>query len=366
MERHLVLSDLHLGIKDASLNTPLIALALINYIYENGPWKTVIFNGDLLDLTMSSFQLAIEGGHSKHGDILGFRQFLNDLENIGTLNRKVNNWVYIPGNHDYQIWNLLAQEKVYIEPLGAGKRLDTQRFKMRNGVWKKGTAFISGVFPEPIRHKVSVAYPDHIIKAKSKRIIISHGHYLDAAQTVLKRGKDLAQGKAERQRAIEKMYVEAERLQLLSHTVTYASDIQRYMNYLLQTGRSARSFGIGIRDAIFRPGTTAAMAVSPFRWERINTDQLRAVEFYLKNFRGYRKPPDLFVFGHTHAQGERTTAKIPDKKRLFPEKEIRVHNTGGFIRKNRIAASFLRIDVSSEEHIRTIPVSIDDRGAILV
>ena len=365
MDRYLILSDFHLGIKDATLNNPSVTNALINYIYEYGPWKSVIFNGDLLDLNMSSFQLSVEGGALKNTRILGLRQFLANIKQAGDCRKIARNWIYIPGNHDYLVWTLLSNQKIYLEPLASGEKLNTRRSGLKEGVWKEGSAFISGVFPEEIRNKVTVAYPDHVIRTKKEKIVISHGHYLDSKQTLFKRLKELVKETGDHKAAIEKMYVETDRFQVLTHTLTYSSEFQKYMNYLFRTGRFARSLGIALSNIVRSSDSPVQLSVSPLRGEKMNVGQLSAVEFYLKYFRNYKKAPDCFIYGHTHAQGHASTDKIPESKRLYPEKDIMVYNTGGFIAKGDIAGTFIRIDVPQKDRVKIISMQMDNEGNIL-
>ena len=364
-DRYLILSDLHMGIKESTINNSLVANALIQYIHEYGPWKAVVFNGDLLDLNMSSFQMAVEGGILDKVQIMGFRRFMTEFTQFGSYIQKVRNWIYIPGNHDYLIWTLLTNKMIYLDKLSSGEKLNVKRSSLKEGIWKKGSAFISGVFPEKIRKKVVVQYPDYVIKKNGGGIVVTHGHYLDRKQTLFKRLKELVMEMDDQKSAIEKMYVETDRFQTLTNALTYSSDLQKYLNYLLRTGRIAKSFGKTISKYILTGKKQNGFAVSPLRGERINTGQLRAAEFYLKFFRNYKEPPNHFIYGHTHRQGMSSTGKIPIQKRLYPHKAFKVYNTGAFISKSNIAASFIRIDAPADGKLTIAPVRIDKKGQLI-
>lgn len=362
--RHLVLSDLHFGIRESSLNNPLIANALDAYIHENGPWKSVILNGDLLDLNMSSFELSVEGGLSGKTAVIGLRQFLSSLVKPKSFAGTIRNWIYIPGNHDYQVWTLLSNDRIYVERLASGNRLDMGRSDLKEGIWKKGSAFISGAFPPGIRKNVTVQYPDHVIAYTGGKIVVTHGHYLDSKQMLFKRLKELVHESGDEKKAMERMYLETDRFQIMANALIYSSDLQKYMNSLLRTGRMARNIGTAI-GKLMAPGKSAArFSISPLRGESINIGQLCAVEFYLKFFRNHKKAPDHFIYGHTHAPGMSSTAKIPGEKRLYTEKEILVCNTGAFIAKGDFAATFIRIEIPQTGKPEIIPVKINRDGKV--
>ena len=363
-DRYLILSDLHLGIKESTVNNPLIANTLFQYIQEHGPWKALVFNGDLLDLNMSSFQMSVEGGIWDNVKVMGARQFLSDLSTNGDAARNIKNWIYIPGNHDYFVWTLLSNKMIYVDKLLKGQKLNVKRSSLKEGAWKRGSAFISGVFPENVRKNVTVQYPDYVIHFNGGIIVVTHGHYLDRKQTLFKRLKEILIEMGDAEKAIEKMYVETDRFQVLTNALTYSSDLQRYMNYLLRTGRLAKSVGKTISKYMVTGKKTNGFAVSPLRGERINTGQLIAAEFYLKFFRNYKDPPAYFIYGHTHRQGMSSTEKISNKKRLYPDKTFKVYNTGAFIAKSDIAASFIRIDVPVMGKLTITPLKITKKGQV--
>ncbi|MFO7965966.1 MAG: hypothetical protein R6U50_18720 [Desulfobacterales bacterium] len=296
--------------------------------------------------------------------ITGARQFMAAIQETGPGAKSIKNWIYLPGNHDYLVWTLLSNKMIYVDTLTSGNRLNVKRSSLKEGIWKRGTAFISGIFPPEIRKRVTVEYPDHVIRSNGRKIVITHGHYLDPKQTLFKRLKELLHETGDQKKAIERMYVETDRFQVVANALTYSSELQRYMNYVLRTGRFAQNLSLTIGKYVGVGKNSTRFPVSPLRDEQINLGQLRAAEFYLKYFRNYKRAPDYFIYGHTHRRGISSTDRIPEKKRLYPEKAINVHNTGAFLTKKGVAASFIRIDVPQDGNLRITPVKIYSNGKI--
>src|SRR5216684_3852522 len=80
--RFLVLSDMHFGTPESSINDARYNEALVAHIVARGPWKEIIFTGDLLDVNLSTLTRAIEGGTwpGLGVPLLGFRGFLEALD----------------------------------------------------------------------------------------------------------------------------------------------------------------------------------------------------------------------------------------------------------------------------------------------
>ena len=171
---HLVLSDVHFGTEETSANKPLIMKSLIEYMKAKSPWKSVIFAGDLLDLNFSTFTISIEGKGKGRSKILGLRQFLDALYTSDSNGLIVKNWIYIPGNHDYNIWNLLTTKQACMDVLTTGKKMGSVVTPIKEGIWEGGSAFIAGVFPPNVRNKVTVQYPDHVIRFYRGKLVITH------------------------------------------------------------------------------------------------------------------------------------------------------------------------------------------------
>src|SRR5689334_20484734 len=106
---------MHFGATQSSINSDELRRALVAHIAEAAPWTEIVFTGDLLDANLSTFLRAIEG-HAGNGaaEVVGFRRFIEELDATmhatgrGGLASLAGRWVYVPGNHDYKVWDLLA------------------------------------------------------------------------------------------------------------------------------------------------------------------------------------------------------------------------------------------------------------------
>lgn len=52
--RYLVLSDMHFGTLESSVNDARFREAMIDYMVSRAPWEEIVFNGDLLDVNLST------------------------------------------------------------------------------------------------------------------------------------------------------------------------------------------------------------------------------------------------------------------------------------------------------------------------
>ena len=53
--KYIVLSDMHFGMEDTSVNDLGVVESLAGFLRKGGPIKAIIFSGDLLDLNLSTF-----------------------------------------------------------------------------------------------------------------------------------------------------------------------------------------------------------------------------------------------------------------------------------------------------------------------
>jgi hypothetical protein len=347
--RYLVLSDLHFGTYETSLNNPLVVQLLADYMSDRGPWDEVIFSGDLLDLNLSTVTKSIEGDTASC--IVGFRSFIKELTDSKGLS--VGNWVYIPGNHDYFIWDSLSSKVACYDVLAAGKPMGTVPTPLMSHAWRGRRSYYSGIFPELEIEKVVVEYPDHVISFGDKKMVITHGHYLDASQTQLRSWWNSIKPPVNPQDTVHKMFIETAQYQAMAHAISYTSKTRRFANWL---------FGPeNILDKIKRfPGVLFGKnAQALLRDKPVDLDQLMGIEFFLRHFQGYIYPPDYFIFGHTHCQAESFSSLIPMSKRLFPQKEIQVFNAGSFFKKDDTLATFIVIKQTENENPKVHLCNID-------
>lgn len=324
---HLVLSDMHFGTPESSVNDDEVVEALADVIARDH-WSEVIFSGDLLDLNLSTFTKAIEGSRHEGKKLRGFREFMSTIASRASAGQGVDRWVYIPGNHDYAIWNILSTERACVEVLDRGQRMGSVGTPLRSGEWKDGTAFIAGVFPEDERTKVDVVYPDHLIGGVGG-ILVTHGHYLDWKQTWFNRLTELENADESRSSAIKKIFIETAFYQALAASVSYTPQWRHLIDLLV--GPSGLSEWI---DGFLSRGTT--------RDQSIDEDLLDSIEFYVNDFRGYEVAPKNFIFGHTHVQGSAA------------RRSMDIHNAGSFYPGEDCRATYLTIDVSEDGRARSV------------
>jgi len=202
-----IISDTHLG-------DPMCALF---YMKQDSQGNKRIYKGDKYE----NFFNAIEPGNDYLilvGDIIDFaiesyedaykvaKTFFLEVKSSG-IAKKI---IYIPGNHDFDIWHTVEHQVQVIKPLGKGENENASGFlwsvagriddrqKQKHQVF---TTFLSaatpaslnptykGLFldkitePEPL---FEFCYPNlYLITDDSESIIITHGHYLEAPWPLL-------------------------------------------------------------------------------------------------------------------------------------------------------------------------------------
>ncbi len=153
-----------------------IAHALVQRLKNYQPLEEIFLLGDILDLQLATWSQAIEGrildGPAKR--TVGFRYFLNFL--IRETNAKL--ITYIPGNHDYKIFDYHSIDRHLILPLKHGKKLSGKVSFFRNFT----PSFLQGLL-ESTDAQFRVIYPHHILRVSGARILLTHGHYFDSSQS---------------------------------------------------------------------------------------------------------------------------------------------------------------------------------------
>jgi UDP-2,3-diacylglucosamine pyrophosphatase LpxH len=175
MSYSLVMSDLHFGDPRCSLHSMRVALALVDRLREFSPLKEIVLLGDILDLQLANWAQAMEGRllPPPATRAVGFRYFINFLlQETGA--RSV---VYVPGNHDYKIFDYHSVERYLIAPLREGRKLSGKISFFRS--FKNG--FLQGIVTVPDTI-VRIVYPHYSIRLNKFRIILTHGHFFDPTQ----------------------------------------------------------------------------------------------------------------------------------------------------------------------------------------
>lgn len=318
MAVRVIFSDLHFGDPLCSLRRKLVTQGLRSFLQGLGRIDEVILAGDILDANISSLTKAIEGlkGTGVWPKQIGFRTWLSYLLEDGGLN--VGRIVYIPGNHDYIIWNILSTDKAFVQPISQGKvPTDLPLFEATFS-----QPFIRGIAPQRMRDKFEVIYPDYDFTLAGRSVLVTHGHYLDEQQTLLKNLQKLVEKEGGNEaKAVRRFFIGTAQYQAAANAVSY-------MNWTRVPV-----------DEIHKKLGALIGFIGKLRNKPINTKMLKAIEMYLRYFR--RKSPDVFIFGHTHKPGRRSTKTLGEGRLI--KKEIDVWNDGSFVEDKiaGIAGSFI-------------------------
>ena len=194
----IVLSDLHLGEECSVLyygqkfkkgKQPLVN-KLRNLIQKivtaNERIPFLILAGDTLDFSLASVQDAVAD----------FRLFIEDVHEF------FDSFIYIPGNHDHHMWRTLQEEVFVVNRIK--ERREIEDFPQEQvGTIKNGKIILRGVDPQKLlgaktflndllppaakNKNFAVTYPNIFLEFKKseKDILITHGHFLEAAWTLV-------------------------------------------------------------------------------------------------------------------------------------------------------------------------------------
>jgi UDP-2,3-diacylglucosamine pyrophosphatase LpxH len=355
--RYLVLSDMHFGTPESNINESTLNDSLVRYIVAGAPWQEIIFTGDLLDANLSTFARAIEGGQWEDNSkpLFGFRAFLSALD-TGAKQRPnlekaglcgvAKRWVYIPGNHDYKVWDILSTDVAFTQVLKTGQRLP-QHGTVRSQTWVGLTSFFAGIFvPFQAERDVLVSYPDHEVtftvmgqgEPSKRSMLFTHGHYLDSSQSWLSgiRKRFAAAYTPEEIAAVSRaFFIETAQYQTVANAVSFTRRSRGLVNKIVGPKGSLSTF----------EKISAWIRALPFRWLFRNEkkdggkldDHLEAIETYVRNFATCSRSPAWFVFGHTHRQGHGRTH----------QPEMDVYNAGSCYRDGEKCISFAQIGTAS-------------------
>lgn len=320
MAKRLIFSDLHFGDPLCSLRRKSVASGLRQFVQELEYVDELILAGDILDANIASLTQAIEGikGTEPWPKQIGFRDWLAFL--FEGLKFNVNKIVYIPGNHDYIIWNILATDKAFVQPISQGQI--PQNLPLMEGVFSD--AFIRGIFPKQVRERLVVVYPDYEFNLSDRSVLVTHGHYLDDQQTLFKNLKEMIyEANGNEAEAVRNFFIGTAQYQTLANVVSYMKGMRKFVY------KAHKKIG-KILDTID--------IIGKIRNQPINNRMIKAIEMYLRYFS--KKQPDVFIFGHTHDAGHIFDIISGELYR----KSIEIWNTGCFIENEKFAGSFLLID----------------------
>jgi UDP-2,3-diacylglucosamine pyrophosphatase LpxH len=302
MKYGLILSDLHFGDSRCTLHSMKTAHALVSRLKEYQPLEEIFLLGDILDLQLATWAQSIEGRilEAPAKRAVGFRYFLNFLlKETGA-----KNVTYIPGNHDYKIFDYHSIDRHLILPLRNGKKLSGRVSFYRNF----SPSFLQGLL-ESSEAQMRVVYPHHILKVGKSRLLLTHGHYFDSSQSFY---QELAKVFPD---SVPKDKVPHLRRKFFHRTSTYQSVV---------SGLSTQPKLRGAFNKIYQPVTSFKEKLGHRTRKSFLTPVMR------RNMESYvmfccRGKVDGVIFGHTHKPGKAT---------LRNETLRHVWNTGSFLRES--------------------------------
>lgn len=366
--RYLVLSDVHFGTPESSINDTRYHSALIGYIASRAPWKEIVFAGDLLDVNLSTLTQAIEGGTGKglQTSLFGFRQFLQALDtrmkqsapnkNLKDLAEK---WIYVPGNHDYKIWDVLSTRVVLEDVLASGHQIGFVPTPLMRYRWTGDEVFFAGIFRSfGVAERVIVEYPNHEICFGPERetMVLTHGHYLDALQT---RGNDLskqfrhATTSEEVAKVVRRVFIETAQYQTAANAVSFTYGTRHLMSGLVGPGGWS-TIPTELFKRIGEWLLTFFYHGEALKGERLSPKQLLNIEYYVERFCGYEQPPRWFIFGHTHHQGSGKTDRMG----------IAAYNAGSCYFDRGLPVTFAEIETDADGKPRIHLMCVDQSGNV--
>ncbi len=365
-QRRLVLSDVHFGTPESAMNDVRLRAALNEYMASRAPWEEIVFSGDLLDINLSTLTLAIEGGRMEGPDapLFGFRKFLEELDRAmrrrsrgAGLEELARRWIYLPGNHDYKIWDMLSSKVACEDVLASGQPMGSVPTPLMSHKWAGDEAFVAGIFrPYGVADRVVVAYPNHEVSfgAGRETLVVAHGHYLDPTQTGFNNLSDhLPAGAAAPaiEYARRHVFIETAQYQTAANAVSFTRFWRDLANAVVgpdSPGNKVKKLLGGIAGwllKLFSP-------IEGMRGNRLSPSLLANIECYLERFCGYAKPPRWFVFGHTHRQDGGRTERLG----------VEVYNAGSFYVDRGMPITFAEIATGPDD-TPTVSLMCVDRDA---
>ena len=305
----LVLSDLHFGDSRCSLHSMQTVRMLVEKLKHYSPICEIILLGDILDLQLANWAQAVEGklltGPVKRA--VGFRYFINFLlDSTG-----VREIVYVPGNHDYRIFDYHSIQKHLLEPLKKGKKLSGKISFFRSFP----DSFLRGILANP-EARLKVVYPHHTMKVNGARIILTHGHFFDPTQAFNHEiGKMFSQPDLSKKEVLKVRHKYFRRVSLYQNVVSGLSmkrELRDWFNALYQP---FSGFKQNLDHRLRKAFLTPAMKRSIHNYVRFCCRPGRI---------------DGVIFGHTHRPG----------RAVLQDGSVRhVWNAGTFLRESKQASS---------------------------
>lgn len=334
LRKVVVLSDLHPGDPASHFERHDIQRRVIEAIAEEGPVDEMVLLGDVLDLDYGTLPIAVEGRPEARGDRgAGLRHFLQGICRDADVRRIV----YVPGNHDYFIFDALATQTDALRPLDAGEALDYE--PMFSGEWT--APFLRGLMTHSKRGDLTVRYPNRVMQMAGLTILFTHGHHLDRHQTLWMPIQEVVES-SDLHEAKREFFGGIAGYQTFVHAVSYAR-------------RTRRLAYLGVRwiSRLFR-------RVASLRGKRMSASLRGAIEIYARHFS--EGMPDVFIFGHTHVPGHWQGPRL-----MQPHKSGRplaIYNSGAFVAVEDAAGTFLLLAAEDERQIRVDLAQVSESGEL--
>jgi UDP-2,3-diacylglucosamine pyrophosphatase LpxH len=300
-----VVSDLHFGDSRCSLHSMQTVRQFTEKLKAFAPLREIILLGDILDLQLANWAQALEGNILK-GPIkraVGFRYFINFLlESTG-----IQSITYVPGNHDYRIFDYHAIQKHLLEPIKKGKKLSGKISFFRTFP----DSFLAGILSNQ-QIGLKVVYPHYTMKVNGSRVILTHGHFFDPTQAF--------------NHEIGKLFSRAEGLskqEITKLRYKYFRRVSLYQNVIsgISTKRELRDWF----NALYQPFTGFK---EKFDHKIRKTFLTPAMKRSIGNYVRFCCRPgkvEGVIFGHTHRAGR---SSFQDSSLLH------VWNSGTFLRES--------------------------------
>lgn len=327
----LVLSDLHFGDPRCTLHSMNTARALVRNLSEFKPVTEIFLLGDILDLQLANWAQALEGTIAGKfpKQATGFRYFLNFLlRETGA--HKI---IYIPGNHDYRIFDYHSVERYLMGPLRQGKKLSGKIAFFR----KFQGGFLQGIIDVPDVN-LQIHYPHYSMKVNKSRLILTHGHQFDPTQAF--------------SHEVGKIFRKKENLskeEIRKIREQYFRRVSLYQNVVsgLSMKRELRKWF----SSLYEPLTAFKQT-----WEHrsrktfLTPAMRRSIEAYVRYFCRAKKVDGL-IFGHTHKPGKASLTTGPVRY---------IWNAGTFLKESASSplGSFITIEHSKKPISEAVQVHI--------
>ena len=307
-----VISDAHLGEKNSWMERDRVQSAVVAAIAHRTSTRTLVLLGDTLDLNFGTLTTAIEGRLEGSGRRPGFRALL-DAVCKGTA---VDSVVYVPGNHDYMIWDWEAQQRNVLSQLARGNQLCGSL--LTSGEF--GDPFLAGLVPAGRPVSFTLAYPHYVAGIGEHKVVMTHGHHFERVQCGGVALADIAR-ETDRERFLRKMAIAMAQYQTFAHMLAMRrhsrQDIHRWYWALTRP-----------IDAI----SDLINAVRGMRGHLPSRGTFEAINLYLRFLAAETKASAL-VYGHSHRPGGWLPGKHPVS--------VPVYNCGSFVPPRSADASML-------------------------